>query len=107
MANWPYNTSAWQRLRKAKLTSQPTCEPCGLRGEVMLANTVDHITPINAGGDPFPPLDCLMSMCERCHNEKTAARDRKNTKPFARKMKGFDTDGNPIDGSDAWWGKAK
>lgn len=41
-------------------------------------------------------------MCERCHNEKTAANDRQHKKPFARKVKGFDANGNPFDTSDAW-----
>lgn len=102
MADWPYNTSTWQKLRLAKLGSHPTCEPCDARGDITVANAVDHVAPINAGGDPFPPLDGLMSMCERCHNEKTAANDRKHKKPFARKVKGFDANGNPFDPSDAW-----
>ncbi|NSZ15336.1 HNH endonuclease [Agrobacterium vitis] len=102
MAKWPYNTTQWQKLRLAKLTAVPMCEPCGMRGQVNVAKAVDHVTPINAGGDPFPPLDGLASMCERCHNEKTAANDRKHRKPFARKVKGFDASGNPVDRSDAW-----
>lgn len=102
MADWPYNTSTWQKLRAVKLRSAPLCEPCEARGAFTTANTVDHITPINAGGDPFPPLDGLMSMCARCHNEKTAANDRTHKKPFARKVKGFDADGNPVDRSDGW-----
>ena len=102
MADWPYNTAQWRKLRLAKLASKPMCETCEARGEAVPANVVDHMRPINAGGDPFPPLDGLMSMCERCHNEKTAANDRKHKKPFARKVKGFDASGNPFDRSDAW-----
>ncbi|WP_112834704.1 MULTISPECIES: HNH endonuclease [unclassified Rhizobium] len=102
MADWPYNTSTWQKLRLAKLAADPMCEPCRVRGNATLANAVDHMTPVNAGGDPFPPLDGLMSMCERCHNEKTAANDRKHKKPFARKIKGVDAQGNPVDHSDGW-----
>lgn len=71
-----------------------------------MANAVDHITAIAAGGDAFPPLSGLMSMCERCHNEKTAATDRPGSKPFARRFKGFDADGNPVDPSDGWHGGA-
>ncbi len=102
MADWPYNTAQWRKLRLAKLASKPMCETCESRGDVVPAKAVDHMTPINAGGDPFPPLHRLMSMCERCHNEKTAANDRKHKKPFARKVKGFDASGNPFDRSDAW-----
>lgn len=102
MAKWPYNTALWQKLRRRKLAAAPVCHPCWLRGEVTLAKAVDHVVPINAGGDPFPPLGGLMSMCERYHNEKTAANDRVDTKPFARKVKGFDAQGNPIDPTDGW-----
>jgi len=104
MAKWPYNTAAWRKLRLAKLASDPLCRPCKARGQYTTANTVDHITPIAAGGAPFPPFNGLMSMCARCHNEKTAANDRKHKKPFARQFKGVDLQGNPIDPSDAWHG---
>ena len=102
MANWPYNTAAWQRLRLAKLASDPLCQPCGMRGDLTIANTVDHVTAIASGGNAFPALNELMSMCERCHNEKTNARDHPNSKPFGRSIKGFDVDGNPIDPHDDW-----
>lgn len=97
MAAWPYNTGTWQRLREAKLSTQPLCEPCLRREVVEPANTVDHIVSIASGGDPFPPLDGLMSMCAPCHNAKTNAVDHPNASGFRRALKGFDVDGNPID----------
>lgn len=106
MANWPYNTAAWRNLRKAKLASEPLCRPCTLRGFTVEAVAVDHVVAINRGGDPFPAFEGLMSMCVRCHNEKTAAVDRSKSKPFARRFKGFNADGNPIDPSDAWFDPA-
>jgi hypothetical protein len=38
MAEWPYNTTRWQKLRAAKLATDPLCEDClqigqGRRGE--------------------------------------------------------------------------
>ncbi|TPW32740.1 HNH endonuclease [Pararhizobium mangrovi] len=104
MAQWPYNTAAWRKLRAAKLAVAPTCEPCAARGQIAQADTVDHMTPIASGGAPFPTLDRLMSMCARCHNEKTAANDRTHSKPFARRIKGFDANGNPVDPGDDWHG---
>jgi 5-methylcytosine-specific restriction endonuclease McrA len=62
---------------------------------------VDHIVAINKGGPAFPPLDGLMSMCEACHNAKTNAVDHPNASGFRRALKGFDLEGNPIDG-DGW-----
>ncbi|WP_414600418.1 HNH endonuclease [Brucella pseudogrignonensis] len=104
MADWPYNTAAWQRLRTAKLREKPLCQPCEARGQITTANTVDHIVAIASGGDAFPALSGLMSMCARCHNEKTSAFDRGTPKPFARRVKGIDLHGNPVDPTDGWHG---
>jgi 5-methylcytosine-specific restriction enzyme A len=105
MANWPYNTTEWKRLRKAKLARQPHCEPCAKRGVATPANTVDHTLPIAKGGHPFPAFSGLISMCPSCHNSKTATFDRgRQVKPFARRVKGFDANGNPVDASDDWHG---
>lgn len=102
MPGWPYNTGTWKRLRLAKLSASPVCEVCARRGVVEAARVVDHNIAINAGGDPFPPLDGLTAMCIPCHNSKTAAVDRKTALPFARRVKGFDADGNPLDDADEW-----
>ena len=106
MADWPYNTRTWQRLRLAKLATNPLCYACELRGRAVQAVAVDHVKAIKAGGDPFPPLDGLTSLCERCHNEKTNAVDRPDRAPSARRFKGFDLHGNPIDPADEWHGGA-
>lgn len=105
MANWPYNTTAWRKLRAAKLKASPLCQHCKERGLLKPAKAVDHDTPINRGGEPFPDLDRLTSLCEPCHNEKTANQDRSTAKPFARRFKGFDADGNPLDQKDNWHGQ--
>lgn len=97
MADWPYNTAIWQRLRRSKLSSQPLCEACSLRGAVRAANAVDHIKPISAGGDPFPPLEGLMALCVPCHSEKTAGVDRTGAKGV--RFKGAGLAGMPIDPS--------
>ncbi|WP_082407286.1 HNH endonuclease signature motif containing protein [Mesorhizobium sp. 1M-11] len=99
MSKWPYNTTAWRDLRQAKLSSQPLCEVCLRREVVEVANTVDHIVRINDGGEPFPPLAGLMSLCPACHQHKTNA-ERDGT---GRKVKGCDVNGNPLDDSDGWY----
>ncbi|MGV0820820.1 HNH endonuclease [Martelella sp. AMO21009] len=104
MADWPYNTAAWRRLRKAKLAAHPLCHACRLRGRTEAAKAVDHIKAIKAGGEAFPPLEGLMSLCERCHNEKTNAVDRPDRRGSGRRFKGFDQHGNPIDPGDDWFG---
>lgn len=95
MAKWPYGTSQWQALRKAKLQTEPLCEPCQHRGAITPANTVDHVRSMASGGAPFPPLDSLMSMCERCHNGKTNAIDKPGGSGVA--FKGCGLDGLPVD----------
>lgn len=104
MADWPYNTQQWQRLRLAKLAHDPLCFACQLRGQVTLARAVDHVRSIKSGGDAFPPLDGLMSLCDRCHNEKTGAVDRPDRASSGRRFKGCDANGNPIDPADEWHG---
>lgn len=95
MSDWPYSTAAWQRLRKAKLSATPLCEVCSRRGLVVPAHHVDHVVAIAAGGDPFPSLDGLMSMCASCHSVKTNAVDRKGGSGI--KFKGVGLDGLPVD----------
>lgn len=96
---WPYHTAAWTRLRLAKLADKPLCEVCALRGRAVFASVVDHIRAIAQGGDPFPALDGLMSLCPSCHGVKTAARD--NPHAFGGgngvAFKGCGTSGLPID----------
>lgn len=97
MASWPYNTAQWQRLREAKLDETPLCEACDQRGRVTIANTVDHRVAIKAGGDPFPPLDGLRSMCAPCHSIKTNAADRPDRRAGRGLLRGCDADGRPLD----------
>lgn len=101
MADWPYNTTAWKKLRKLKLAEQPLCEDC-LPHRYTPANTVDHIHPISDGGPAFPGLDGMRALCPSCHSAKTArgveAGAVKTTKP----RKGCDADGNPLDAAHPW-----
>lgn len=103
MAGWPYTTSKWRKLRLAKLSLSPVCYICERRGETELATVVDHIIPVRQGGDPFPAIEELMALCERCHNEKTASFDRTQGNAAGRRFKGCGADGNPVDPSDGWW----
>lgn len=96
MADWPYSTEAWKRLRRAKLAQDPLCEYCP-PGHPTTATQVDHKQAICNGGDPWA-WDNLASCCQSCHSSKTAA--DKQSKPWRRK--GCDAQGRPLDGSH-WW----
>ena len=102
MADWPYNTGAWRKLRLAKLAADPLCHACKLIGRNVPARAVDHIEAIAKGGEPFPPLHRLMSLCIPCHNSKTNAVDHPNATGIRRSIRGFDLEGNPIDPGDEW-----
>jgi 5-methylcytosine-specific restriction protein A len=102
MAHWPYNTAAWQRLRRLKLASQPLCQGCAERGIVAPANTVDHVVPISEGGEAFPALDELASYCRSCHSAKTARGDEAGAIKTFKPRKGCDLDGNPLDAWHPW-----
>lgn len=67
------------------------------------AKVVDHVMAISAGGDPFPPLSGLMSMCEPCHSWKTNHEDRPDRKhKLGSAYKGSAVDGGSLDPFDDW-----
>lgn len=101
MSKWPYNTQRWLRLRKFKLRQHPLCQACLDVGRIEPATTVDHVTAIKAGGDPYPPLDRLRSMCESCHNRKTRHVEQLG-KAEAPKVWGCDEFGYPLDPAHPW-----
>jgi 5-methylcytosine-specific restriction endonuclease McrA len=98
MSCWPYTTQRWQRLRLLKLRQNPLCELCLQVGEIEPATVVDHIVPINKGGDPFPGFDQLMSLCAPCHNQKT--RCEQIGEDYT--VKGCDVFGRPLDPNHPW-----
>lgn len=101
MAAWPYNTSAWKKLRAIKIASNPLCEACEKRGKFVSSKHVDHIKSIKSGGDPFPELSGLMALCHSCHSVKTNARDKAGGSGIA--FPGCGVDGLPIDPSHSFY----
>jgi 5-methylcytosine-specific restriction enzyme A len=100
MADWPYNTANWQRLRKAHLALEPLCRGCKPR--LVPANTVDHVVPISDGGPAFPGHDGLVSYCPACHSAKTARGAEAGAVRSSKPRRGCDADGNPLDASHPW-----
>jgi 5-methylcytosine-specific restriction protein A len=99
MAVWPYTTQRWQRLRKLKLQERPLCGACLQVGRIESAVVVDHRVRIKGGGDPFPALDQLASLCARCHNTKTRAEQAGEENWL---VKGCDVFGYPLDPNHPW-----
>lgn len=102
MADWPYNTAQWQRLRKLKLSRDPLCEPCKEIGRTVIANTVDHNHAISDGGPAFPALDELTSCCPPCHGAKTARGAEAGAIKSSKPRKGCDASGRPLDPNHPW-----
>lgn len=97
MADWPYSTSTWAALRRAKLQETPLCEVCSRIGRIVPASHVDHRVAITAGGPAFPTLDGLASLCPWCHSTKTNAHDRPDRRGGAGLYRGCGADGLPLD----------
>lgn len=66
-----YKSPRWKRTRIAQLRRNPLCAECQRHGLVVVATTVDHVTPIKASG-AWMDAGNLQSLCVACHNRKTA-----------------------------------
>ncbi len=69
----------WQKLRRAKLTADPLCEPCLAKTpeEVTAAQEVHHRIPFKGPADPLRlDWDNLVSTCKACHAVETGRRKR-------------------------------
>lgn len=74
-----YKTARWQKLRALRLRMEPLCRICSSYGITTEATTVDHIVPIQDGGELWD-IDNTQSLCNRCHNEKTGKEIRARNK---------------------------
>jgi 5-methylcytosine-specific restriction enzyme A len=102
MADWPYNTTQWRKLRLLKLAHDPLCQACEDMGELTPANTVDHVVAISSGGAPFPMLSDLNSLCHSCHSAKTARGSEAGAIHTRKPRKGCNADGSPLDRRHPW-----
>ncbi len=73
--HWIYQTTRWQRIRKAILQRDPICVIADLcvkyYGTALPSSDVDHIIPYRAGGAPYD-LSNLQGLCKFCHSKKSA-----------------------------------
>ena len=76
-----YSSRRWQKLRSAKLDENPLCERCQVQGFINGAVMVHHVVPIRNGGEPFPELDGLMSLCWPCHQANHGGEPREKVDP--------------------------
>src|SRR5688572_30750830 len=62
-----YNSARWKHTRERVLYEQPLCASDGCDE---ISTDVDHITAIEAGGDPWARHN-LQGLCASCHGRKT------------------------------------
>lgn len=62
----------WQKVRRMYLRRNPLCVECLKEGNIEPATIVDHIEPHRGDNEKFWNEDNFQSLCERCHNRKTA-----------------------------------
>lgn len=102
MSGRVYDRQRWKRLRLAKLRAVPLCEDCRQVGVVRAATVVDHVRPVRLGGEPFPPLSGLMSLCKPCHDAKTVRGPEAGAVRTTKPRRGCDADGRPLDAGHPW-----
>lgn len=61
----------WRTCSKSFRKINPLCRNCSELGLTTLADVVDHIIPITAGGSKFDNRN-HQSLCLSCHGDKTA-----------------------------------
>jgi len=76
MAHRFYDSTRWRNLRDMVIARHPLCEQCKSKGLTTIATQVDHILPIEEGGNPTDWTN-LQPLCASCHSKKT----RKENEP--------------------------
>ena len=68
-----YSLPVWtDDLRPAQLLREPFCRECARRGVRIRATVVDHVEPHRGNWAKFVDSQNHQSLCETCHNRKTA-----------------------------------
>ena len=66
-----YNSWPWRKAAKRFKLKNPLCVHCDALGIATQVKVVDHIVPINKGGERLDEAN-FQSLCESCHNKKSA-----------------------------------
>ena len=67
--------SRWQKARATYLLSHPLCVHHELNGVIVQATVVDHRVPHKGDWSLFWDTSNWQSLCDKCHNIKTATED--------------------------------
>ena len=72
-----YNSKLWRKTSKLYRMDNPLCEVAAFFGEVLEADVVDHLIPINELGAKLDERN-LMAMSHKYHNKKSGMEAHKN-----------------------------
>ena len=75
-ANAFYQTRQWKTLRAAKLSTDPLCQSCFVRGIIAQATEVDHIFAWQHIGPQAFYRNLFQTLCHDCHSTKTQMEKR-------------------------------
>ena len=93
----------WKKVRRSYLRSNPLCVECQKMGIIKAARVVDHIKPHKGDMDLFWDEGNWQSLCEPCHNKKTAREDGAFGNPAGSKdMGGCNSSGLPLHPDHPW-----
>lgn len=70
-----YNSWSWRKFAKIFKVNNPLCVECLKKELAVPVYVVDHIVPINNGGEKLSDDNC-QSLCESCHNRKSGNESR-------------------------------
>ncbi len=79
-------TYRYRVLRRGYLARNPLCTSCKRTGRITAARELDHIKPIQWGGD-FWEESNWQGLCVECHEAKTAA---ENSTPVTPEQAAWD-----------------
>ncbi|WP_338075709.1 HNH endonuclease signature motif containing protein [Chengkuizengella sediminis] len=68
-----YQSKEWRTVRQQALTrDRNLCQHCLKQRQITPADMVDHIVPVKVDWSLRLDLSNLQSLCNSCHNKKTA-----------------------------------
>jgi len=65
-----YDSPKWKKIRAIVKDEEPVCRLCLAQQFVVDTEVIDHIIPINMGGDPYDRNN-LQGLCRPCHEAKS------------------------------------
>lgn len=90
-----YNSTGWQRRRKAQLSAHPLCRMHLELGQPVAATVADHIVPHRGNVELFYG-GALQSLCASCHSAHKQRQERSGT------LRGSGVTGEPLDAMHHW-----